>query len=60
MKYVIETACTTVYRVIVDASSKDEAMDLVYEGDYDDIYNEPVEHINEEIIHVWELKENDN
>lgn len=58
-KYVIETTATTVWRIEVEANDRDEAIELVLEGEYPDEYNEPIDHINEEIHSVRELAQND-
>jgi len=60
MKYVVETSSTAICRIIVEANSRAEAIDLVNAGNYPEEYDDPVECLNEEIILVEEFSENDN
>ena len=53
--YVVTTTATAVWNIIVEAESREDAIDLVLEGDYDEEYNEVEQYINEEIHDVREI-----
>lgn len=57
MKYEVTTTATAVWKIIVDADSESEALNKVFEGEYDSQYDEVVDYINEEVYEVKEIKE---
>lgn len=57
MKYEVTTTATAVWKILVDADSKEHAQELVFEGKYDSEYDEVVDYINEEVHEVREIKE---
>jgi hypothetical protein len=54
-KYVVTTTATAVWNIIVEAESREEARDLVLEGDYNEEYNNVDQYINEEIHDIREI-----
>ena len=56
MKYEVVTTATAVWKIIVEANSKDEAQDKVLDGEYDQKYDKVHAYINEEIHEVNEVK----
>jgi hypothetical protein len=54
-KYVVTTTATAVWNIIVEAESREEARDLVLEGDYNEEYNNVDQYINEEIYDIREI-----
>ena len=57
MKYEVVTTATAVWKTIVEADSREDAIDKVFEGEYDSKYDIPDDFINEEIHEVREIKE---
>ena len=57
MKYEVVTTATAVWKIYVEADSKEAAMDKVFEGDYDQKYDKVHTYINEEVHQVNEVKE---
>jgi hypothetical protein len=52
MKYKVITTATAVWEIEVEADSKDEARDKVFEGDYDQKFDTVKNYINEEVHDV--------
>lgn len=57
MKYEVVTTATAVWKIYVEADSKEAAQDKVFEGDYDQKYDKVHTYINEEVHEVNEVKE---
>jgi hypothetical protein len=57
MKYEVVTTATAVWRIIVEADSKEQAQEKVFEGEYDLMFDIPDDYINEEVHEVNEVKE---
>lgn len=57
MKYEVTTTATAVWKIEVEADSEGEALNKVFEGEYDSQYDEVVDYINEEVYEVREIKE---
>lgn len=56
MKYEVVTTATAVWKIIVEADSKEEAQDKVLDGEYDQKYDNVHAYINEEIHEINEVK----
>ena len=55
MKYKVITTATAVWEIEVEANSKQEAMDMVFEGEYDAKFDTVKNYINEEVHDVLEI-----
>jgi hypothetical protein len=56
MKYEVVTTATAVWRIIVEADSKEQAKEKVFDGEYDSKFDIPDDFINEEVYEVNEVK----
>ena len=56
MKYKVLTTAIATFEIFVYAESKQDAIDKVFDGEYDPKYDEPVSYGNEEVLAVWEVK----
>jgi hypothetical protein len=52
MKYKVITTATAVWEIEVEADSKEQARDMVFDGEYDEKYDKVVKYINEEVHDV--------
>jgi hypothetical protein len=52
MKYKVITTATAVWEIEVEADSKEQARDKVFEGDYDAKFDTVKNYINEEVHDV--------
>jgi len=57
MKYRILTTAVATFEIFVDAESQQDAIDKVFDGDYDPKYENPVNYGNEEVLDIWEIKD---
>lgn len=54
-KYVVTTTAQAYWTIVVEADSKEEAQDLVLDGDYNPEYDIPDDFQNEEICDIVEM-----
>lgn len=57
MKYEVITTATAVWKIIVEADSKDEAQEKVFDGDYDQKYDQVHTFLNEEVHEVNQIND---
>lgn len=57
MKYEVTTNATAVWQIVVEADSEADALNRVFDGDYDPKYDKVAMYLNEEVYEVNEVKE---